>query len=148
MRRLYDASENGYPGDEDQGQTSAWFVLSALGLYSVCPGTDQYVLGSPIFESATISQENGRQFTIEARGNSEKNVYIQSAQLNGVDWAHNFVRHADIVAGGRLVLEMGPEPNRARGVAAEHRPFSVSTDPSRSAKVNPVESTSGVARGN
>src|SRR6218665_2278877 len=68
MDRLYNSTENGYPGDEDQGQTSAWYVLSALGFYSVCPGTDEYVLGSPLFEKATISLETGEEFVVEARG--------------------------------------------------------------------------------
>ena len=128
MRKLYNADENGFPGDEDQGQTSAWFVMSALGFYSVCPGTDQYVLGSPLFEEATISLENGKQFVIHATGNSAENCYIQSAQLNGRPWPHNFLRHQDIVAGGRLELQMGPEPNRTRGIDQDDRPYSVSTE--------------------
>jgi predicted alpha-1,2-mannosidase len=128
LRKLYSADENGLPGDDDQGQTSAWFVMSALGFYSVCPGTDQYVLGSPLFEEATISLENGKQFVIHAAGNSDENCYILSARLNGRPWPHNFVRHQDILAGGRLDLQMGPEPNRVRGVAPADRPFSFSTD--------------------
>jgi predicted alpha-1,2-mannosidase len=83
MSKLYDATENGYPGDEDQGQTSSWYVLSALGFYSVTPGTDQYVMGSPMFKKTTINLENGKQFVIEAPANSIKNVYIKSATLNG-----------------------------------------------------------------
>ena len=69
MTRLYNSTENGYPGDEDQGQTSSWYVLSALGFYSVCPGTDQYVLGSPLFKKVTVTMEDGRKFVIEAEGN-------------------------------------------------------------------------------
>src|SRR5690606_7451131 len=102
MEKLYNSTENGYPGDEDQGQTSSWYVLSALGFYSVCPGTDEYVLGSPVFEKATISLENGKTFTILARGNSKRNVYIQSAKLNGKPLPGNFIRHSDIMAGGVL----------------------------------------------
>lgn len=127
MSQLYNATEDGYPGDEDQGQTSSWFVLSALGLYSVCPGVDQYVLGSPAFERATISLENGRQFVVEAPGNSAERVYIASATLNGEPFTRNYLRHSEIVAGGVLRLEMSAEPNRDRGVAAGDRPFSVST---------------------
>jgi alpha-1,2-mannosidase, putative len=125
MEKLYDSTENGYPGDEDQGQTSSWYVMSALGFYSVCPGTDEYVLGSPVFEKATISLENGRKFTVLAKGNSKRNVYIQSAKLNGKPHSANFIRHSDIVAGGVLELEMGPEPNKQRGTRIEDRPFSL-----------------------
>jgi predicted alpha-1,2-mannosidase len=127
LRKLYSADENGLPGDDDQGQTSAWFVMSALGFYSVCPGTDQYVLGSPLFKEATISLENGKQFVIHATGDSDENCYIQSARLNGRPWPHNFLRHQDIVTGGRLDLQMGPEPNRTRGIERDDRPFSIST---------------------
>jgi predicted alpha-1,2-mannosidase len=128
LKKLYSADENGLPGDDDQGQTSAWYVMSALGFYSVCPGTDQYVLGSPLFEEATISLKNGKQFVIHAAGNSDENCYIQSARLNGQAWPHNFLRHQDIVAGGRLELLMGPAPNRTRGIERDDRPFSISAD--------------------
>ncbi len=74
MDQLYNAGENGYPGDEDQGQMSSWYVMSALGFYSVCPGTDQYVIGSPLFPKVTVTLENGKQFVVEARNNSPENV--------------------------------------------------------------------------
>lgn len=127
MAKLYNSTENGYPGDEDQGQTSSWYVLSALGFYSVCPGTDQYVFGSPVFPKTTIKLENGKTFTVNARNNSQKNVYIQSAKLNGKPYTANFIRYADIMAGGILELEMGPTPNTKRGTADADKPFSVST---------------------
>jgi predicted alpha-1,2-mannosidase len=127
MRRLYKATKDGYPGDEDQGQTSSWFVLSALGLYSVCPGVDQYVLGEPRVRASTISLESGRKFVVEASGNSAERVYIASATLNGEPLTRNYLRHSEIVAGGVLRLKMSAEPNRERGVAAADRPFSVST---------------------
>jgi predicted alpha-1,2-mannosidase len=127
MRRLYNSTENGYPGDEDQGQTSSWYVLSAMGFYTVCPGTDEYVLGSPVFERTTLNLENGKQFVVEARNNSPENVYIQSATLNGDPYAKNYLRHRDIVAGGTLVLEMSSTPNSERGTGDEDKPFSVST---------------------
>jgi predicted alpha-1,2-mannosidase len=129
MQRLYNATENGYPGDEDQGQTSSWFVQSALGFYSVCPGVDQYVLGSPAFERAVIHLENGRTFTIEAVNNSPENVYINRATLNGQPFTRNYLPHAEITAGGVVKLEMSAEPNRQRGVGAEDRPYSASTGP-------------------
>jgi len=125
MDRLYNAGEDGYPGDEDQGQMSSWYVMSALGFYSVCPGTDQYVIGSPLFPRATLTLENGKLFVVEARNNSPENVYIQSATLNGKPWPHNWLRHADIVNGGVLVLEMGSRPAVSRGVADTDRPFSL-----------------------
>ncbi len=127
MAKLYNSTENGYPGDEDQGQTSSWYVLSALGFYSVCPGTDQYVFGSPVFPKTTIKLENGKTFTVNARNNSRTNVYIQSAKLNGKPYTANFIRYADIMAGGILELEMGPTPNTKRGTADADKPFSVST---------------------
>ena len=126
MDKLYNATENGYPGDEDQGQTSSWYVLSALGFYSVCPGTDQYVIGSPVFRKAVITLENGRKFTIEAKNNSKENVYIQSASLNGKPYAANYIRHQDITNGGTLHFEMGNKPALNRGTGQESRPFSVS----------------------
>lgn len=127
MRRLYNATENGYPGDEDQGQTSSWYVLSAMGFYPVCPGTDQYVLGSPVFERATLHLENGKKFVVEARNNSPDNIYIWSATLNGKPYTKNYLRHSDIVAGGELVLEMNSTHNPERGIRAVDKPFSVST---------------------
>lgn len=125
MAKLYDATENGYPGDEDQGQTSSWYVLSALGFYSVTPGVDEYVFGSPAFEKTSINLENGKKFTIIANGNSKDNVYIQSAMLNGKPYTKNFIRHEDIVKGGTLTFEMGPKPNTGRGLLAEDKPFSL-----------------------
>jgi predicted alpha-1,2-mannosidase len=126
MDKMYNATENGYPGDEDEGQMSSWYVLSALGIYSVCPGTDQYVIGSPLFKKATITLENGKQFLIEANNNSKQNVYIQSATLNGKVLTHNWITHADVVNGGVLHFEMGSTPLITRGINLDDRPFSLS----------------------
>jgi predicted alpha-1,2-mannosidase len=126
MDKMYNATENGYPGDEDEGQMSSWFVLSAAGFYSVCPGTDQYVIGSPLFNKMTITLENGNKFTVDANNNSKQNVYIQSATLNGKPYTHNWISHADIMNGGTLHLEMGDKPNLTRGLAVEDKPFSLS----------------------
>ncbi|WP_297907441.1 GH92 family glycosyl hydrolase [uncultured Parabacteroides sp.] len=126
MDRLYNSSENGYPGDEDQGGMSSWYVLSALGIYSVCPGTDEYVLGSPKFRKATITMEDGKMFVIEAKGNSKENVYIQNATLNGKVHTRNYIHYSDIVNGGVLELQMGNQPEKTRGTAKEDRPFSLS----------------------
>ena len=126
MDKMYNATENGYPGDEDEGQMSSWYVLSAAGIYSVCPGTDQYVIGSPVFKKITITLENGNKFTVEANNNSKQNVYIQSATLNGKAYTHNFITHSDIMNGGVLHLEMGDKPALNRGLAPEDKPFSLS----------------------
>ncbi len=125
MTKLYNATENGYPGDEDQGGLSSWYVLSALGIYSVCPGTDQYVLGSPMFEKASITLENGNIFTIEAKNNSPENVYIQSAKLNGRDITRSWITYDEISKGGLLQFVMGNKPNRQRGINDEDLPFSL-----------------------
>ena len=126
MDKMYNASENGYPGDEDEGQMSSWYVLSAAGIYSVCPGTDQYVIGSPLFKKITITLENGKKFTVEANNNSSRNVYIQSATLNGKPYTHNWISHADLMNGGVLHFEMGDEPALNRGLAEDDKPFSLS----------------------
>src|SRR5690606_32626944 len=97
LTELYSGGPEGYPGDEDQGQMSAWYVLSALGFYSVCPGTDQYVIGSPLFSKATITLENGNQFIIEAKNNSPQNMYIQSATLNGHPFTAGWIDYQTIV---------------------------------------------------
>lgn len=128
MDRLYNATENGYPGDEDQGQTSSWYVLSALGFYSVCPGTDQYVIGSPLFEKTTITLESGKQFVMEAKHNSKQNVYIQTASLNGSDYSHNWLTYSDIVNGGKIVFEMGDKPALSRGIKDDDKPFSLTNN--------------------
>lgn len=127
LDQLYNATENGFPGDEDQGATSSWYVLSALGFYSVTPGTDQYVIGSPLFEKVTITLEDGKKFVIEAKNNSKENVYIQSAKLNGKDYSHNWITYSDIVNGGKLEFIMGSEPQKSRGAAEADKPFSLKT---------------------
>ena len=126
MDKMYNASENGYPGDEDEGQMSSWYVLSAAGIYSVCPGTDQYVIGSPQFGKMTITLENGKKFTIEAEHNSKENVYIQSATLNGKPYTHNWISYTDIMNGGVLHFVMGNQPALSRGLLPEDKPFSIS----------------------
>jgi predicted alpha-1,2-mannosidase len=128
MDRLYTPLPDGLCGDEDNGQTSAWYVFSALGFYPVCPGTGEYALGSPLFKKAVISLENGRKFVIEAPENSGENVYILGAELNGKSWTKNFIRHEDVMMGGNLVIQMGDKPNRMRGVRDEDFPFSYSRE--------------------
>ncbi len=128
MNRLYKATPDGYCGDEDNGQTSAWYVFSAMGFYPVCPATDQYVLGAPLFKKITISLENGKQFIINAPANSVANKYIQTAQLNGVRYDYNWLSHFDILKGGTLNISMGATPATNRGVTEKSFPYSFSTD--------------------
>jgi putative alpha-1,2-mannosidase len=101
-------------------------VLSAIGIYSVTPGTDQYVLGSPVFKKITLNLENGKKFIIEAGSNSRANVYIKSATLNGQDYSRHYITHRDLIKGGVLKLEMAAEPALTRGLAETDKPFSLS----------------------
>lgn len=125
MDKLYNATPKGFPGDEDQGQMSSWYVLSALGLYSVCPGTTQYNIGSPVFRKATITLEDGKQFVIEATNNNAENVYIQSAILNGKPFNQNWIDCQSILEGGVLTFEMSNKPNTSRGIQPADSPFSL-----------------------
>jgi predicted alpha-1,2-mannosidase len=126
MDKLYKPTSDGYCGDEDNGQTSAWYVFSAMGFYSVCPGTQQYVIGSPLFKKVTLSLENGKKFIIEAPQNNQKNVYIQSATLNGTNYDKNYLSHFDITKGGILQFKMSETPNFKRGISKTALPFSFS----------------------
>ncbi len=117
----------GIPGDDDGGETSSWYVFSAMGFYPVCPGSPVYEIGSPIFAKTTIRMGNGREFTIVADHVSAQNKYIQSARLNGQPLDKPWFRHSDIANGGTLSLEMGPTPNPQWGSAPEDAPPSMST---------------------
>jgi predicted alpha-1,2-mannosidase len=127
MNKLYSPEPDGLCGDEDNGQTSAWYVFSAMGMYPVCPGQPEYVLGSPLFDKITINLENGKRFTIEANNNLPENVFIDKAKLNGKNHTRNFVKHDDIRKGGSLVFEMKSEPNQKRGTGIKDRPYSMTT---------------------
>jgi predicted alpha-1,2-mannosidase len=116
----------GIPGDDDGGATSSWYVLSALGFYPVCPGSPVYEIGSPIFSKSTILLGNGKQFTVIAHHVSERNKYIQSAQLNGKPLSKPWFQHSDIADGGTLILEMVDKPNTQWGSAPEDAPPSMS----------------------
>jgi predicted alpha-1,2-mannosidase len=126
MDKLYNGGPDGYCGDEDNGQTSAWYVFSAIGFYPVCPGSNQYVVGSPLFNKVTITLENGNQFIVDALNNDTESRYIKGATLNGKPFNLNWVSDSDIMNGGKLVMEMSPQPAMQRGVKDEARPFSLS----------------------
>ncbi len=122
LTTLYAAAPDGLAGNEDCGQMSAWYVMSALGFYAVDPVSAVYVLGSPLFDKATIAVGEGRTFTIEAPGNAADAPYVQSAALNGRPYSRSWLAHADIMRGGHLVLHMGKTPNPAFGRAPIDRP--------------------------
>ena len=128
MDRMYTPTPDGYCGDEDNGQTSAWYVFTALGFYPVCPGTDQYVLGAPLFKKAVIHMENGKQVEINAPANSADNIYIQNMKVNGGNYTKNYLTHKDLMEGSVIDIEMGNKPNKSRGVAAEDVPYSFSKE--------------------
>ena len=128
MNRFYSATPDGYCGDEDNGQTSAWYVFSALGFYPVCPASDEYVMGTPLFEKATLHLENGKTFTITAKDNSDENFYIESAKLNSRRHTRNYITYDDIMSGGKLSIRMSSEPNTSRGTAPADRPYSFSNE--------------------
>lgn len=127
MNRLYNSGPEGYCGDEDNGQTSAWYIFTALGFYPVCPGTSEYVLGSPLFPKVTISLPEGKTFVIDAEGVSDNNCYIRTAELNGVDFTHNYLKHDELLKGGEFRLLMDSVPNMERGINTEDFPYSYST---------------------
>lgn len=127
MRDLYTIQPDGYSGNEDCGQMSAWYVMSAMGLYAVAPGSPVYLLGSPAFEKVTLHLPDGKEFVIEAKGNSRENIYIAGASLNGENLPKSFLNHVDITAGGTLQLEMTNEANNGWATAPEHRPVSAIT---------------------
>jgi len=126
LTKLYLDTPDGYCGDEDNGQTSAWYVFSAIGFYPVCPGSGQYIIGAPLFRKITLHLENGKTFTIKAPDNSEKNIYINEAYLNGKKYDHNYINHTDIIKGGELLFKMSSLPNKNRGIREEDKPFSLS----------------------
>lgn len=128
MQLLYTPTPDGLCGDEDNGQTSAWLVFSAMGFYPVCPGTNQYIMGSPLFNNIELRLENGNTFIIDAVNNSNDNVYIQNAKLNGIKYSKNYITHGDIHKGGTLQLEMGSSPNMTRGTGKADLPYSMTNE--------------------
>lgn len=110
MDKLYDATPGGLPGNDDCGQMSAWYIFSALGFYPVCPGSNEYVIGSPSVTEATLNLENGNKFIIKARNLSPENIYVKTISLNGKPYNDLYIRHEDIMNGGEFVLEMSAKP--------------------------------------
>ena len=126
MDKLYTAAPDGYCGDEDNGQTSAWYVFSALGFYPVCPASDQYVLGTPLFKSVNLHLDNGKTVSIKANNNSSENFYVKNLNVNGRPYSKNYVTHGDLLKGIKMDYTMDSKPNTARGTADSDAPYSFS----------------------
>ena len=126
MDRLYNANPDGYCGDEDNGQTSAWFVFSALGFYPVCPGSGEYAIGTPYFKHVILPMPEGKTVTIDAPKCSEVNRYIDAMTVNGLSWNVNYLKLSDLKKGGKIVFNMSSQPNTSRGIRAEAAPYSMS----------------------
>ena len=126
MRKFYHSGPDGYCGDEDNGQTSAWYVFSALGFYPVCPASGEYALGSPLFDRATITPQGGKKIVVSAAGNSADNVYVDSFRLGGRKHSANYITHDQLRSGAKLSFKMAPEPNTSRGTGEKDRPYSFS----------------------
>ena len=128
MDKLYTAHPDGYCGDEDNGQTSAWYVFSAMGFYPVCPGSNQYVLGVPYFDKLTLHLENGKTVNITANGNTNATRYVNSMTLNGAAYNHNYLNHSVLTDGADIVFNMSATPNMERGTLAEDAPYSFTNE--------------------
>jgi predicted alpha-1,2-mannosidase len=128
MNKLYKATPDGYCGDEDNGQTSAWYIFSAMGFYPVTPASDQYVLGAPLFKKLTIKLENGKTITINAPKNSAANKYVTSLNVNGKPYDFNWLSHKSLLNGAVLNFDMSATPNKQRGTKAADVPYSMSNE--------------------
>lgn len=128
MEKLYNPNPDAYCGDEDNGQTSAWYVFSSMGFYTVCPGTDEYILGSPLFKSVKVQLENGKTISLKSVNNNKENRYVKSVKLNGKNYTKNYFTHQDLLKGANIVYEMSATPNKNRGTLAVDLPYSFSTE--------------------
>ncbi|WP_353184479.1 GH92 family glycosyl hydrolase [Parapedobacter lycopersici] len=128
MNRMYLPTPDGYCGDEDNGQTSAWYVFSALGFYPVTPATDEYVLGAPLFKKVTIELEGVKILEINAVNNDDSHRYVKSLRLNGIDYSKSYLRHGDLINGAVLDFNMAEVPNTSRGTRPEDVPYSLSLE--------------------
>jgi len=128
MDKLYTPNPDGYCGDEDNGQTSAWYVFSALGFYPVCPGTDQYIIGSPLFKKVTLNLEKGKKIIITADDMSPENRYIDAMTINGKSSSRNYITHQELMNGDKINFRMASSPNKNRGTGDSDIPFSLSNE--------------------
>jgi len=128
MDRMYSATPDGYCGDEDNGQTSAWYVFSALGFYPVTPASDQYALGSPLFRKAVLKFENGRTLILNADNNTKDTPYVAGLMVNGTDYNRNYITHGIILDGGQIDFDMVSAPNMSKQINKDSYPYSFSCD--------------------
>ena len=134
MNRMYNAHADGYCGDEDNGQTSAWYIFTAMGFYPVCPGSGEYVLGAPYFKKMTLHLENGKQVVITAPQQSDVNRYVGTLKVNGAEYGKNYVKHTDLIGGMKMDYTMQSQPNQQRGTSADAAPYSFSKEYKPAAK--------------
>jgi predicted alpha-1,2-mannosidase len=128
LDELYGPGPDGLPGDEDNGEMAAWYVLSALGFFPLCPGHPSYVLGSPLFAKATLRLANGKTLEIEAPGNSRDAVHVREVRFDGQPYTKTWIGHEQLVRGGRLSFAMSDVPDETRAVVGDDLPYSLSTD--------------------
>ena len=128
MDWFYSPAPDGYCGDEDNGQTSAWYVFSAMGFYPVCPGSGQYVIGSPLFNKMVVHLENGKELVIDAPNNNKDNVYVGNLTVNGHPYSKNYINHTDCIQGMVMEYVMSNQPNRQRGIHDMDCPYSLSRE--------------------
>lgn len=128
MDKLYTPTPDGYCGDEDNGQTSAWYVLSAMGMYTVAPGTDQYILGTPLFTKVIVNLENGVQVEITSDNNDSKSRYIKNMSVNGENYTKNYLTHSQLLKGAKIHYQMSTKPNFDRGINESDLPYSFSNE--------------------
>jgi len=128
MDKLYLPTPDGYCGDEDNGQTSAWYVFSSLGFYPVSPGSGEYVIGSPQFDSVTLKLENGKKVHIHAKQERGDQVYVNQLSWNGKAYEKNYIRYSDLLKGADLEFKMSTEPNKNRGTKKDDAPYSFSNE--------------------
>lgn len=128
MDRLYTPHPDGYCGDEDNGQTSAWYVFTAMGFYPVAPATDEYVMGAPLFKKITVQLENGNNIVIEAPNNGKENRFVKSVKLNGKSYDKNYFKYDELMNGAAIIFDMDKEPNKNRGINPEDYPYSFSNE--------------------
>lgn len=128
MDRMYSATPDGYCGDEDNGQTSAWYVFSALGFYPVTPASDQYALGSPLFRKAVLKFENGRSLILNADNNTKNTPYVARLMVNGTDYNRNYITHGMLLDGGQIDFDMVSAPNMSKQINKDSYPYSFSCD--------------------
>lgn len=126
MSRLYHPTPDGYCGDEDNGQTSAWYLFSALGFYPVCPVTGEYAIGSPLFRKVSIMMENGEKLKLSAPNNKDENIFVNEITLHNQTYEKNYFHHKLLQQGGRIQFNMSAKPNINRGIRQIEYPFSYS----------------------